>query len=145
MDWDETLERVRSAAELCARGNLACVRVEDSAFAIVVRRTVREPRAIAAASAEAIAANGTSHNGAVHSGEPERSLLRAEFVGIVHFARPVVTPGTVLTEDRELAYVESLGIRNPIHSGGPGRVAEIFVDEGQPVDYGQTLFSLENA
>ncbi len=145
MDWDETLERVRSAAELCAIGNLACMRIEDGAFAVTLRRTVREPRAGTIVAADTAAVNGSSQNGAARHDETACSLLRAEFVGIVHFARPTVMPGTVLTEDRELAYVESLGIRNPIHSGGPGRVAEVFVAEGQPVDFGQTLFSIENA
>ncbi|MBC5800067.1 MAG: acetyl-CoA carboxylase biotin carboxyl carrier protein subunit [Candidatus Eremiobacteraeota bacterium] len=143
MDWDETLARVRSAAELCAQGNLACVRIEDGSFAVTLRRTVREARP--AAVAQPTSTDGIRQNGAVDHPEMARSLLRAEFVGIVHFARPAVVPGTVLSEDRELAYVESLGIRNPIHSGGPGRVAEVFVAEGQPVDFGQTLFSIENA
>jgi acetyl-CoA carboxylase biotin carboxyl carrier protein len=46
-------------------------------------------------------------------------------------------------EDRELAYVEALGIRNPVRSGGAGRVCDIFVKDGQAVEYGQPLFSIE--
>ncbi len=45
--------------------------------------------------------------------------------------------------DRELAYVETLGIRNPVRSRGPGRVAMIYVTDGQPVEYGQPLFAIE--
>jgi acetyl-CoA carboxylase biotin carboxyl carrier protein len=70
-------------------------------------------------------------------------VLKAEFVGIVRLSRPSVTPGTVLSEDRELAYVESLGIRNPIRSGGPGRISAVYVSDGEPVGYGQPLFAIE--
>ena len=70
-------------------------------------------------------------------------MLKAEFVGIVRFSRPTVGEGTILSEDRELAYVESLGIRNPVRSGGAGRIASIFVTDGEPVGYGQPLFAIE--
>jgi biotin carboxyl carrier protein len=54
-----------------------------------------------------------------------------------------VARGTSLPEDRELAYVESLGIRNPVRSGGPGRVAAVYVSDGEAVGYGQPLFAIE--
>jgi biotin carboxyl carrier protein len=71
-------------------------------------------------------------------------VLKAEFVGIVRLSRPAVGAGTVLAEDRELAYVESLGIRNPVRSGGPGRISAVFVNDGEPVGYGQPLFEIES-
>ncbi|MBD5632976.1 MAG: acetyl-CoA carboxylase biotin carboxyl carrier protein, partial [Candidatus Eremiobacteraeota bacterium] len=58
-------------------------------------------------------------------------------------SRPSVSEGTVLAEDRELAYVESLGIRNPVRSGGPGRICAVYVSDGEPVGYGQPLFAIE--
>jgi biotin carboxyl carrier protein len=52
----------------------------------------------------------------------------------VRFSRPAVSEGTQLSEDRELAYVEALGIRNPIRAKAPGRVAAIYVSDGQAVE-----------
>lgn len=144
MDWDETLERVRSAARTCAAANLARLRIEDGGFRLEIRRTVTAQRPPPAA-LEAASSNGKTSNGAGGHDHPPRNLLRAEFVGVLRFARPMIAPGTLLSEDRELAYVESLGIRNPIRSGGPGKVAEIFVGDGQPVDFGQKLIALETA
>ena len=72
-----------------------------------------------------------------------RKTFKAEFVGIVRFSRPTVSEGSLVSGDRELAYVESLGIRNPVRSGGPCRIAEVFVSEGQPVGYGQPLLTIE--
>jgi biotin carboxyl carrier protein len=48
-----------------------------------------------------------------------------------------------LPEGRELAYVESLGIRNPIRVVAPSRVTAVLVSDGQPVEYAQPLFAVE--
>jgi biotin carboxyl carrier protein len=144
VNWDETLERVRSAAEFCASAGLARFRIDEERLAIEIHRTVR-------AHARTPAANGASENGlaapahanGVTSPEEPAAVLRAEFVGIVRLSRPAVAEGTVLAEDRELAYVESLGIRNPVRSGGAGRIAAVYVRDGEPVGYGQPLFAIE--
>ena len=144
VNWEETLARVRSAAEFCTTAGLARFRLEEDDLAIEVLRSARTRSVPVGAVAEpALAHNGRSAGGTAHV-EPPRSVLRAEFVGIVRFSRPTVAAGTVLGADRELAYVEALGIRNPVRSGGPGRVADVFVSDGDAVDFGQPLFALEN-
>lgn len=145
VDWDETLLRVRSAAEFCANAGLTRFRIDEEDLAIEVRRSVRSSRSPAALSEAASHTNGSRppSNGAPAAPERARTILRAEFVGVVRLARPAAAAGTVVGADRELAYVESLGIRNPVRSGGPGRVADVFVSDGEAVEYGQALFSIE--
>ncbi len=146
MNWDETLERVRSAAEFCATAGLTRFRIDEDDLEIEVRRSARPAMAapVHAATAEnGAAAKAASTNGTSGHDEHARSVLKAEFVGIVRLSRPAVAEGTVLAADRELAYVESLGIRNPVRSGGAGRVAAIFVSDGEAVGYGQPLFAIE--
>ncbi len=146
MTWDETLARVRSAAEFCATAGLVRLRIQDAHVGIELRRSATALRALdddAQTAFEHVLFAGVTQNGARPDGDPARSIVRAEFVGIVRFSRPTVAPGTLLAEDRELAYVESLGIRNPVRSGGAGRVADIFVNDGQPVEFGQQLFAIE--
>jgi acetyl-CoA carboxylase biotin carboxyl carrier protein len=76
---------------------------------------------------------------------PARNVetVRADLVGIFHFSRPTVGEGDVVEGDRELGYVEALGIRNPIRSRGSGRVVAVLVAEGEPVDYGRPLFEVD--
>jgi 2-amino-4-hydroxy-6-hydroxymethyldihydropteridine diphosphokinase len=146
VNWDETLERVRSAADFCAAAGLTRFRIEEDDLSIEVRRAARPARALSAVPAAegGAASNGSvGGNGAASVSEKPKNLLRAEFVGIVRLSRPAVAPGSVIGEDRELAYVEALGIRNPIRSGGPGRVADVFVIDGQAVEYGQPLFAID--
>jgi acetyl-CoA carboxylase biotin carboxyl carrier protein len=63
-------------------------------------------------------------------------------VGIIRFSRPAVSEGSMVNEDRELAYIESLGTRNPIRATSPGKIATVYVVDGQPVDYGHPLFAI---
>ncbi|HTU83578.1 MAG TPA: biotin/lipoyl-containing protein [Candidatus Acidoferrales bacterium] len=69
--------------------------------------------------------------------------IKADLVGIVRFSRPAPVEGEVLDQDRELAFIEALGIRNPVHSLGSGRIASIAVSDGAPVEYGQALFYVD--
>jgi biotin carboxyl carrier protein len=141
MDWELTLERARRAAEFCAASGLARFRVEEDGIEIEVRRT---PRAERAPAIPTIAA-GTlpSTNGAHPPESRPHAVVRAEFVGIVRLARPAVAEGAVVGGERELAYVESLGIRNPIRASAPGRVVAVHVNDGEAVEFGQPLFEIE--
>ncbi|MFY9780241.1 MAG: 2-amino-4-hydroxy-6-hydroxymethyldihydropteridine diphosphokinase [Candidatus Baltobacteraceae bacterium] len=148
VDWDQTLERVRGAAAFCASSGLVRFRIEEDGLEIDVRRGPRaEPPAAPREFAPAHAGGaGSVTNGSVsHEVGPAASLLKAEFVGIVRLARPTVSEGSLVDDERALAYVEALGIRNPVRPAGPGRVARVFVSDGQPVEYGQPLFAIEEA
>jgi 2-amino-4-hydroxy-6-hydroxymethyldihydropteridine diphosphokinase len=146
VNWDEALERVRSAAEFCATAGLTRFRIDEERLAIEVRRSVRPSRQAAVPPADALPhQNGSrgASNGAASPPERARMILRAEFVGIVRLARPSVVAGSAVGANRELAYVESLGIRNPVRTGGAGRIADVFVTDGEAVEYGQPLFSID--
>jgi len=69
--------------------------------------------------------------------------VRAELVGLFRFLRPPVFEGDALDGDRELGYVEALGIRNPVRSHGTGRIVAVLVADGEPVDYGRPLFEMD--
>jgi acetyl-CoA carboxylase biotin carboxyl carrier protein len=141
--WDETLERVRSAAEFCVSAGLTRFRIDEGDFTIEVRRTPRAAHTLGGPLARQDAESvPPPSNGSLAHEEP-LTTLKADFVGIVRFSRPTVAAGSLVPGDRELAYVESLGIRNPIRSGGACRVAEVFVSDGEPVGFGQPLISIE--
>ena len=69
--------------------------------------------------------------------------IKADLVGIFHLSRPVPAAGDLLESDRELAYVEALGIRNPVRSRGAGRIVSILPPDGAAVEYGQVLFEID--
>ena len=132
---DDVHARVLALARAFRDGDLVRMRVEDDAFGVSMTRLVAPaPPAPAAPAASASAVTQTAAS---------FDIVTAELVGIVQFARPAVSEGSILESDRELAYVEALGIRNPVRSKGAGRVVTVFVTEGEPVEYGQPLFAIE--
>ncbi|HEY5257465.1 MAG TPA: biotin/lipoyl-containing protein [Candidatus Baltobacteraceae bacterium] len=68
--------------------------------------------------------------------------IRADLVGIFRFVRPIPSEGERIEGERELGYVEALGIRNPVRSRGAGRVVSILCADGDGVDYGRPLFQM---
>ena len=92
------------------------------------------------------AASMPSPNGAVAAQNVIASnvdIIKSDLVGIAHLGKPMPFEGYEIESDRELAYVEALGIRNPVRSRGAGRVTCVLVSEGQAVEYGQPLFEIE--
>ena len=137
MTEDLIAARARALAEALTEAGFARLRVRDGDTEIELRRS---PRAAVAAKAPAAPAP------AVEPAErPDRraEVVTSDVVGIVRLLRPAIGEGQELDGDRELAFVETLGIRNPVRSRGGGRVSAVFVTEGQPVEYGQPLFAIE--
>ncbi len=144
MDWDETLARVRRAAAFCVDAGLERFRIDEDELTIEVRRqAVAAPAAPAPVAAEP-ASDGPALNGVAAHASAAR-VLKAEFVGILRFSRPAVAEGDAVEAGRELAYVEALGIRNPVRAAAAGTLTTVFVGDGQAVEYGQPLFALEDA
>ena len=71
---------------------------------------------------------------------PKIDTIKADLVGIFRVSRPAPTEGDVFAGDRELGYIEALGIRTHVHSMGAGRLISIATPDGAPVEYGQPLF-----
>jgi acetyl-CoA carboxylase biotin carboxyl carrier protein len=131
--FDDTIaERVQPLAKAFNDGGLTRLRVRDGDFEVEFRR----------APSSAAAAAGARPTSEPAPARPVDAIL-ADVVGVMRFLRPAVNEGMALEGDRELAYVETLGIRNPVRSRGPGRVAMVYVTDGQPVEYGQPLFAIE--
>ncbi len=127
---DGIAQRVRRLAEFLVANNLESLRIErdDEVFEVG-----RAPEFVSAAPIEAKAAPV----------QARVEQIAADRVGIFHFSRPVPFVGELLDGDRELGYVEQLGIRNPIRSRGAGRVRAILQNDGDLVDYGRALFEVE--
>ena len=138
MTEDTIVARVRALAEAFTVTRLARLTFKDADFELELRRS----RPFAAADSPAAAATaGTAEVEETVAEKPD--IVTSDLVGVLRFSRPQVIEGHRLDSDRELAFVEALGIRNPVRSRGPGRIAAVFVSDGQPVEYGQPLFAIE--
>jgi acetyl-CoA carboxylase biotin carboxyl carrier protein len=81
--------------------------------------------------------------------ETEHKVL-APLVGTFHvWAKPkggaLVAVGDRVKAGQLVGTIESLNVLNEVEAAVAGRVAEIFVQDGQPVEYGQVLMTIDNS
>jgi len=60
-------------------------------------------------------------------------------------AEPYVKEGDIVQKGTTVCIIEAMKLMNEIEAEVKGRVARILVENGQPVEFGQTLFFLEPA
>ena len=95
---------------------------------------------------ENVAAVNTANTQADNS-EPEGIIVKSPLVGTFYAAPaedadPFVSVGDQVKKGQTLAIVEAMKLMNEIESDFDGKVAEIYVENGQAVEYGQPLFRI---
>jgi biotin carboxyl carrier protein len=80
---------------------------------------------------------------------PRRYTITAPCVGFFQLwskskNKPLVVVGDTVKDGQHVAVIRSLGISNEVESPVTGRIVEILVQDGQPVEYGQPLMEIEN-
>lgn len=122
-------ERVRVLARFLTQGEATRVRIRRGEEAIEVAAMPRAAQPMAAASRDS-----------AETPAQRVEAIKADLVGIFHLGRPAPAEGEFFESDRELGYIEALGIRTPVHSMGAGRLVSVATIDGAPVEYGQPLF-----
>ena len=129
-------ERVRRLASVFDETGLVRLRIERDGEEIELGRGAR-PTVLAEGALSAEPGDG------IESQALRLDVIKADLVGIFHLSRPAPAEGDLLEADRELAYIEALGIRNPVRSLGGGRIVSIKRIDGDAVEYGQPLFEID--
>lgn len=125
-----------------SRGELRIRLKKPSAGAMVPALRTAMPEIIVA---------GTSPIGTAAASEPRSTedlhLVKSPIVGTFYAspspgAEPFVKIGGYVEDGQTLCIVEAMKLMNEIESDGTGEVLRIFVENGQPVEYGQPLFGI---
>lgn len=79
--------------------------------------------------------------------KPEGSVVKSPLVGTFYgapseSAEPFVQVGDCVRKGQILAIVEAMKLMNEIESDFDGKIAEIYVENGQAVEYGMPLFRI---
>ena len=143
-DFNDDL--VRRMAALLQETGLGELEYETKELKIRVARPQVQMTALAAPAAAAaspvpvapVAAPAAESGEAVSSPMVGTAYLAAE-----PGAAPFVQPGSRVAKGATLLIVEAMKVMNPITSPRAGTVKAVLVDNGQPVEYGQTLVVLE--
>ncbi|MBI2841802.1 MAG: hypothetical protein HYX78_00210 [Armatimonadetes bacterium] len=70
------------------------------------------------------------------------TIITAPMVGIFHMIDGINIPGVVVKKGQVVGAIESMKLMNDVVSDMSGDVVELYVEDGMPVEYGQSLFRL---
>lgn len=136
-------EAIRALSDLLAETGLTEIEIEQNGARI---RVVRAGAVTAIAAAPVSAAPVAAPVPAPSSG-PQAGAVTSPMVGTVYTASepgkpPLVKVGQQVKEGETLFIVEAMKTMNPIPAPRSGTVKEICVENGTPVEFGQTLLIL---
>ena len=161
------LQEVERLLEFMAKHGLEEFEYERAGFRIRLRKPFSQPtgfsRAVSAPDivVAAVTAPASSHHASTTgtpaareaSGESGRAgsddvhVVKSPIVGTFYAAptvggEPFVTVGSRVEAGQALCIIEAMKLMNEIESDVAGEVVRIFVENGQPVEYGESLFGI---
>lgn len=166
------LDRVKELIDLLTERDVAEFEMEKDGLRIRVKRgsgtqqaeapalTLSVPRAGALADGAAASAappapasppkEGAGSDAAGAESTDGLHIIKSPIVG-TYYSSPsptapaFVKPGDVVHVGQVLCIIEAMKLMNEIESEADGAVARIYVENGQPVEYGQALFAIRPA
>ena len=144
-------EAVREIARMLQQSDLGEISFEAQRGArLTLKRTPKLltlAPAAAANDAEPSAATlqSTLESAPAEVAVPAAVIVAAPCVGVFHAAKDAVEVGSVTRRKQLLGVVESLKVPNEIYATAAGVVAQIWVGDGQGVEWGQPLFEIQPA
>ncbi|MGE3967043.1 MAG: acetyl-CoA carboxylase biotin carboxyl carrier protein [Dongiaceae bacterium] len=137
LEVDEAL--VRKLAQLLTETGLTEIEYETGEQRIRVNRhAAAAPVAAAAATAPAAATPSAASEG------PPAGAVTSPMVGTCYLSSepggaPFVKVGDRVSKGQTILIIEAMKVMNPIPAPTAGTVREIAVEDGRPVEYGETL------
>ena len=135
---------VKELADILDQAGLVELEYETEAVAIRLSRVIAAapvsataPVAIAEPVAE-LPANPADHPGAVKS-----PMVGTVFTAPEPDAPAFITEGATVTAGQTLFIVEAMKVMNPITAPKAGTVVKIFVQNAQPIEFGEALVIVE--
>ncbi len=145
------MKLVRQLAELLNETGLTEIEVGDNDRKIKVARTVQAAAAVHVAApvqAASPLAAAPSAPAPLALAADLPGVVKSPMVGTAYLAASpeaanFVSVGANVKEGDTLLIIEAMKVMNPIIAERSGKVAQILVDNGQPVEFDQPLFVIE--
>jgi acetyl-CoA carboxylase biotin carboxyl carrier protein len=149
------IRKVKKLIELLEESGISEIEISEGEESVRISRypkpgTVTTAVAAAAPAAAAPAAAPAAPPSAPETPPPSRGQqITAPMVGTFYSgpapgAKPFVEIGTEVKPGDTLCVIEAMKMMNQIESEFAGRVVSILVENGNPVEFGQPLFVIED-
>ncbi|MBB3459578.1 acetyl-CoA carboxylase biotin carboxyl carrier protein [Rhizobium sp. BK377] len=124
------------------------IRVSRAGTTQYIQAPIAAPAYAAPAAAAAAAPVAAAAAPAAVAGRNPANTVNAPMVGTAYMApapgaRAFIEIGTTVKEGQTLLIIEAMKTMNQIPSPKSGKVTEILVEDGSPVEYGQALVVIE--
>ncbi len=141
------IEYVEKLAKVLADNSLTEISLEDGDQAITLRKEVMGAPVVAAPApqqVQAVSASSPAEPKEVKKGKPLTSPMVGTFYSAPSpDAEPFVKVGQTVKEGDVVCIVEAMKLMNEIEAEFSGKIVEICVQDGQPVEFGQVLMYIE--
>jgi acetyl-CoA carboxylase biotin carboxyl carrier protein len=137
---------IRDLAAILEETGLSEIEIEKQGLRVRVARTLQVVAAApVAASAAAPRASGASPKNDLssHPGLVASPMVGTAYVAPSPGAAAFVKVGDMVTEGQTLLIIEAMKTMNQIPSPRAGRVTQIIISDGQPVEFGEPLMVVE--
>lgn len=154
------LKQIKHIIDLMKRSELSEFEVEEEGFKLKIKRGLEgvppvvvaraAPAALPlhAAPVESAPAPVSAAPAAAAAEEAGFTYVKSPMVGTFYRSpspesKPFVDVGSAVAENSVACIIEAMKIMNEIQAETKGTIAEILVENGQPVEYGQRLFKVK--
>ncbi|MDD3594181.1 MAG: acetyl-CoA carboxylase biotin carboxyl carrier protein [Candidatus Gastranaerophilales bacterium] len=145
------LDYLEKLAELVNKNNLSEITLEDGDRAIVLRREKEIVASSGFIAPAAVAVSAPKEETKLVEKAPEAKKgtpVTSPMVGTFYAApspddEPFVKLGKIVAKDDTVCIIEAMKLMNEIKTEFSGKVVEICVENGQPVEFGQVLMYIE--
>ena len=138
---------VKELANILDQAGLVELEYETEAVAIRLSRvTTAAPAAAPVAAAPVAIAEPVAElpaNPADHPGAVKSPMVGTVYTAPEPDASAFITEGATVTAGQTLFIVEAMKVMNPITAPKAGTVTKIFVQNAQPIEFGETLVIVE--
>ena len=151
---DDRAKFVKDLADILDKAGLAELEYKTEALAIRLSRlsgaaTVPAVQPVAPATAASVQARADEPateavvNPADHPGTVKSPMVGTVYTAPEPDAPTFITEGDSVSKDQTLLIVEAMKVMNPITAPRTGTVVKIFVQNAQPVEFGEALVIVE--
>lgn len=149
---DPDLDLIASLAAILNGTGLTEIELDRKGTKVRVSKTVTAVATVAAPqpapSAHVHAAPAAAEAAPAKAAGEHPGTVKSPMVGTVYLAPSpgasnFIEVGSAVKEGQTLLIIEAMKTMNQIHAPRAGKVTQIFVDNGQPVEYGEPLVAIE--
>ena len=144
---------IEKLAKIISDNGLTEISLEDGEQAITIRKDLPEVVSVAAPAVAPVAATAPAPTQATSQKEPAKEAAKGKpvtspMVGTFYSApspdsEPFVEVGKTISEGDVVCIIEAMKLMNEIKSEVAGKITQICVKNGDPIEFGQVLMYVE--